>query len=129
MSFMVFVEGKQAPMREHETLEEARVEAERLATGNEGRRVLVLSVVAVLEPIRGHRWRDGALPVPDLPKVDPPAPWPTPGNPWVPVEPKPWGTPKMPDVVYYGCQSGGTTDIGTTGDASWYGEGGPEEQK
>ena len=58
MSYMVFVEGKSAPTKEHTFVVEAEAEAERLAEqpDNKMRKIHVLKVVEVYEPIVTRAW-------------------------------------------------------------------------
>lgn len=59
MSYMVFVEGKQAPTREHQLLVEAKEEAVRLASqpDNNMRKVYVIQVIATNEPVVMRVWK------------------------------------------------------------------------
>ena len=60
MSYMVFVEGKQPPTREHQFLVEAKEEAVRLASqpDNNMKKVYVMQVIAVNEPVVMRVWKD-----------------------------------------------------------------------
>lgn len=116
MSFMVFVDGKTAPRKEHETEAEARAEAERLSASNPDRYVYLLELVDVLEPVKHHRWRGRpttANPLQPEPIVIPSMP------PYVPPPTYPSG---LPEVVVYGCQTSGTSVLpDTTITGPWYG--------
>jgi len=59
MSYMVFVEGKQAPTREHQLLVEAKEEAVRLASqpDNKMKKVYVIQVIATNEPVVMRVWK------------------------------------------------------------------------
>lgn len=61
MSYMVSVQGGQAPCVEHPTIEEAKAEAERLAgqPKNRNATIYVLEVIAALDPVTSHKWREG----------------------------------------------------------------------
>ena len=58
MSYMVFVEGKSAPTKEHTFVVDAEVEAERLAEqpDNKMRKIYLLKVVEVNEPVVTRIW-------------------------------------------------------------------------
>jgi len=58
MTFLVSVDGREAPMKEHQTLEEAKVEAVRLSELSTSRRatIRVLEQVCVLVPRTSHEW-------------------------------------------------------------------------
>jgi hypothetical protein len=57
MSYMIYVDGQSPPSKEHETVEEARTEAERLSPKYGDRKIFVLAVIDVLIPTRQHSWR------------------------------------------------------------------------
>jgi hypothetical protein len=58
MKYMVSVEGSQAPVIKHATLNSAKMEAERLAlqTKNQGRIIHVVQLVCTLKPVQSHQW-------------------------------------------------------------------------
>lgn len=58
MSYMVFVEGKNAPTKEHTFLVDAEAEAERLASqsDNKMRKIYILQVVKTNEPVVSRTW-------------------------------------------------------------------------
>ena len=60
MSYMVFVEGKQPPTREHQLLVEAKEEAVRLASqpDNKLRKVYVMQIVETNEPYVLRVWKE-----------------------------------------------------------------------
>lgn len=60
MSYMVFVEGKHAPTREHQLLVEAKEEAVRLASqpDNKLRKVYVMQIVETNEPVVMRVWKE-----------------------------------------------------------------------
>ena len=59
MSYMVFVEGKQPPTREHHYLIEAKEEAVRLASqpDNKMRKVYVMQIIETNEPVVIREWK------------------------------------------------------------------------
>jgi hypothetical protein len=58
MSYMVFVDGKQPPQKEHDFLVDAESEAERLAThpDNKMRKIYVMKAVETYEPVVTREW-------------------------------------------------------------------------
>ena len=58
MSYMVSVEGSNAPTVIHPTYASAQLEAERLATlpHNKDRVIHVLKLVSSLKPVTTHKW-------------------------------------------------------------------------
>jgi hypothetical protein len=58
MSYMVSVEGAQAPCKIHTTYQSAQMEAERLAQqhGNRNATIHVLKLVSSLKPVTTHKW-------------------------------------------------------------------------
>ena len=58
MSYMVSVEGSQAPTVIHPTYQSAQMEAERLSKQprNQQRTIHVLKLVSILKPITMHKW-------------------------------------------------------------------------
>ena len=58
MSYMIFVEGKSAPTKEHDFLVDAEAEAERLAEqpDNKMRKIYILKVVEINKPIVNRVW-------------------------------------------------------------------------
>ena len=58
MKYMVSVEGSQAPVIKHTTLNSAKMEAERLSLQlkNQGRIIHVVQLVCTLKPVQSHQW-------------------------------------------------------------------------
>jgi hypothetical protein len=58
MSYMVSVEGRQAPKKIHQLYEDAQMEAKRLSEkpDNRNRAIYVLKVVSILKPVSSHQW-------------------------------------------------------------------------
>ena len=58
MSYMVFVEGRSAPTKEHTFVVDAEAEAERLAEqpDNKMRKIYILKVVEINKPIVNRVW-------------------------------------------------------------------------
>lgn len=58
MSYMVSVEGCQAPKKIHQLYEDAQTEAKRLSEQpeNRNRTIYVLKVVTKLKPVSTHQW-------------------------------------------------------------------------
>jgi hypothetical protein len=59
MTYMVFIEGKQPPMKKHDLLVDAEGEAELLATHPEYKmkKIYVIEVVQTYEPIVTREWK------------------------------------------------------------------------
>jgi len=59
MSYMVFVEGKQTPTREHHFLIDAKSEAERLASqhDNKMRKIYIMQIIETNEPVVTRVWK------------------------------------------------------------------------
>jgi hypothetical protein len=57
MTYMVAVEGKQAPSKEHEFYQDAKDEAIRLASkpDNRSAKIYILEIKAVMMPVFSHR--------------------------------------------------------------------------
>ena len=64
MSYMVSIEGSQAPIVIHPTYQSAQMEAERLAQQprNQQRTIHVLKLVSSLKPVTTHKWEHRAGP-------------------------------------------------------------------
>ena len=58
MSYLVYVEGKSSPVKEHMYLVDAKAEAERLAThpDNKMRNIYVVKIVTVSQPVVSRQW-------------------------------------------------------------------------
>lgn len=60
MSYMVFVDGKQPPTKEHTFLCEAEAEANRLSThpDNKMRKIYIMQIVKTNEPVVTRVWKE-----------------------------------------------------------------------
>lgn len=54
--YMVSVDGNSAPKRTHATIDEAKAEAERISTSQQGKIIRILYLVGVYEP--AHKFRE-----------------------------------------------------------------------
>lgn len=59
MSYMVFVEGKQLPTREHQLLVDAKSEVERLASqrDNKMKKIYIMQIIETNEPVVTRVWK------------------------------------------------------------------------
>jgi 3-deoxy-D-arabino-heptulosonate 7-phosphate (DAHP) synthase len=59
MTYLVSVCGSNAPTKEHEHLEDAKAEAERLSlmSNNKDRVIYVVQIVATMVPRTTHEWK------------------------------------------------------------------------
>jgi len=60
MSYMVFVQGKQPPVKKHDFLVDAEAEVERLAQMPDNRmsKIYILEIKKVNEPVITRRWTE-----------------------------------------------------------------------
>lgn len=58
MTYLVYVDGKQPPTRQHESLVNAMQEAERIALqpDNQLRKIYILRVEKINEPVISRKW-------------------------------------------------------------------------
>lgn len=59
MSYLIYVDGKNLPTKEHDSLVNAMIEVERLAQqpDNKMRKIFILEIMQVNEPVVTRQWK------------------------------------------------------------------------